>query len=295
MLRAVIESTIYPLVAVTHRLMANRFRLNFAFRFSYMDELRSGKFRLLFRELQVFYRWFNAGTKGVPSFALRQNGRPILDRPGENHRRTNCFAEAYSFGGRETKPRTPFGWGEQIQIPGMTIPVSETAEVILALPRGEAVELDARKRIPRCLLELNNVCCKFGKNPGLKEITFSATGGQLVAVMGPSGCGKSTLLGTMTGKVPLSSGAITIDGVDLTKLVRENPRFLGYVPQDDSAFPNSDGGGKLALWRSLASARRRKTGNRRARSRGASGGRSCRSRARNSWGYKQQDFERRSA
>jgi ABC-type multidrug transport system ATPase subunit/ABC-type multidrug transport system permease subunit len=210
---------------------------NFAFRFSYMDELRSGKFRLLFRELQVFYRWFNAGTKGVPSFALRQNGRPILDRPGENHDARTVSLKPTHLVIREQNHEQPFKWGEQIQIPGMTIPVSETAEVILALPRGEAVELDARKRIPRCLLELNNVCCKFGKNPGLKEITFSATGGQLVAVMGPSGCGKSTLLGTMTGKVPLSSGAITIDGVDLTKLVRENPRFLGYVPQDDLLFP----------------------------------------------------------
>jgi ABC-type multidrug transport system ATPase subunit/ABC-type multidrug transport system permease subunit len=210
---------------------------NFAFRFSYMDELRSGKFRLLFRELQVFYRWFNAGTKGVPSFALRQNGRPILDRPGENHDARTVSLKPTHLVIREQNHEQPFKWGEQIQIPGMTIPVSETAEVILALPRGEAVELDARKRIPRCLLELNNVCCKFGKNPGLKEITFSATGGQLVAVMGPSGCGKSTLLGTMTGKVPLSSGAITIDGIDLTKLVRENPRFLGYVPQDDLLFP----------------------------------------------------------
>jgi ABC-type multidrug transport system ATPase subunit len=210
---------------------------NFAFRFGYMDELRSGKFRLLFRELQVFYRWYNAGTKGVPSFALRQNGRPILDRPGENHDARTVSLKPTHLVIREQNQEQPFKWGEHIQIPGMTIPVSETAEVILALPRGEAVELDARKRIPRCLLELNNVCCKFGKNPGLKEITFSATGGQLIAVMGPSGCGKSTLLGTMTGKVPLSSGAITIDGVDLTKLVRENPRFLGYVPQDDLLFP----------------------------------------------------------
>jgi ABC-type multidrug transport system ATPase subunit/ABC-type multidrug transport system permease subunit len=209
----------------------------FAFRFSYMDELRSGKFRLLFRELQVFYRWFNAGTKGVPSFALRQNGRPILDRPGDNLDARTVLLKPTHLVVREEDRERRLGWGEQIQIPGMTVPVSETAEVILALPRGEAVELDARKRIHRSLLELNNVCCNFGKNPGLKEITFSATGGQLVAVMGPSGCGKSTLLGTMTGKVPLSSGAITIDGVDLTKLVKENPRFLGYVPQDDLLFP----------------------------------------------------------
>src|SRR5260221_45988 len=210
---------------------------HFAFRFSYMDELRSGKFRLLFRELQVFQRWFSAGTKGVPSFALRQNGRPILDRPGENHDVRTVSLKPTHLVVREENHDRQFQWGEQIQIPGMTMPVSETAEVILALPRGEAVELDARKSVPRCLLELNNVCCKFGKAPGLKEITFSATGGQLVAVMGASGSGKSTLLGTMTGKVPLSSGAITIDGVDLTKLVKENPRFLGYVPQDDLLFP----------------------------------------------------------
>jgi ABC-type multidrug transport system ATPase subunit/ABC-type multidrug transport system permease subunit len=210
---------------------------DFAFRFSYMDELRAGKFRLLFRELQVFYRWFNAGTKGVPSFALRQNGRPMLDRPGENHDARTVSLKPTHLVVREENHEQQLKWGEQIQIPGMTMPVSETAEVILALPRGEAVELDARKRIPRCLLELNNVCCKFGKNPGLKEITFSAMGGQLVAVMGASGSGKSTLLGTMTGKVPLSSGAITVDGVDLTKLVKENPRFLGYVPQDDLLFP----------------------------------------------------------
>src|SRR5260221_445967 len=209
---------------------------HFAFRFSYMDELRSGKFRLLFRELQVFQRWFSAGTKGVPSFALRQNGRPILDRPGENHDVRTVSLKPTHLVVREENHDRQFQWGEQIQIPGMTMPVSETAEVILALPRGEAVELDARKSVPRCLLELNNVCCKFGKAPGLKEITFSATGGQLVAVMGSSGSGKSTLLGTMTGKVPLSSGAITIDGVDLTKLVKDNPRFLGYVPQDDLLF-----------------------------------------------------------
>jgi ABC-type multidrug transport system ATPase subunit len=209
----------------------------FAFRFSYLDELRSGKFRLLFRELQVFYRWFHAGTKGIPSFTLRQNGRPILDRPGENHEVRTVSLKPTHLVLREQDHEQRFEWGQQIKLPGLTVPVSETAEVILALPRGEGPEVEERKRVPRSLLELNNVCCRFGKNPGLKEITFAATGGQLVALMGPSGCGKSTLLGTMIGRVQLTSGAISIDGVDLTKLVRENPRFLGYVPQDDLLFP----------------------------------------------------------
>ncbi len=208
----------------------------FTFRFSYLDELQSGKFRLLFRELQVFYRWFTAGTKGIPSFTLRQNGRPILDRPSENHNLRTVALKPTHLLVREEDHEQRFEWGQQIQLDGLTVPVSETAEVILALPRGEAIEIDERKRTTRCLLELNNICCKFGTKPGLTDITFSATGGQMVAVMGPSGCGKSTLLGTMTGSVPLSSGAITIDGVDLTKLVKENPRFLGYMPQDDLLF-----------------------------------------------------------
>jgi ABC-type multidrug transport system ATPase subunit len=210
---------------------------NFAFRFGYTDELRSGKFRLLFRELQVFYRWFNAGKKGIPSFTLRQNGRPILDRPSDNHQVRTVALKPTHLLMREEDREQRFEWGEQIKLPGLSVPVSETAEVILALPRGEGPEIEERKRVPRSLLELNNVCCRFGKNPGLKEITFSATGGQMVAVMGPSGCGKSTLLGTMIGSMPISSGAIAIDGVDLTKLVKENPRFLGYMPQDDLLFP----------------------------------------------------------
>jgi ABC-type multidrug transport system ATPase subunit len=209
---------------------------NFAFRFSYLDELRSGEFRLLFRELQVFYRWFSAGTKGTPNFALRQNGRPMLDRPTDDRQVRTISLKPTHLLLREQNREQRFDWGEQIHLPGFTVPVSETAEVILALPRGEGMEIDERKRTPRCLLEVNNVCCKFGAKLGLVGVTFSATGGQMIAVMGPSGCGKSTLLGTMTGSVPLSSGAITIDGVDLTKLVKENPRFLGYMPQDDLLF-----------------------------------------------------------
>src|SRR5258708_9137433 len=58
----------------------------------------------------------------------------------------------------------------------------------------------------------------------------------MVAVMGPSGCGKSTLLGTLIGSVPLTAGVIKMNGVDLSRLVRQNPRLLGYVPQDNITF-----------------------------------------------------------
>ncbi|GHO82628.1 ABC transporter ATP-binding protein [Dictyobacter formicarum] len=50
------------------------------------------------------------------------------------------------------------------------------------------------------------------------EVSFTFTEGQLVAILGPSGCGKSTLLYLLGGLDQPTSGELTIDGVDITKL-----------------------------------------------------------------------------
>ena len=52
----------------------------------------------------------------------------------------------------------------------------------------------------------------------LHPLTTSIPGGQFVAIVGPSGSGKSTLLGLIAGLDAPSSGAVIIDGVDITAL-----------------------------------------------------------------------------
>ena len=52
----------------------------------------------------------------------------------------------------------------------------------------------------------------------LHPLTLDIPGGQFLAIVGPSGSGKSTLLGLIAGLDAPTSGAVLIDGVDITRL-----------------------------------------------------------------------------
>ena len=71
----------------------------------------------------------------------------------------------------------------------------------------------------------------------LHSINFAAGEGSVTALVGTSGSGKSTIAGLVATYLTPTSGIITVDGVDLSKINLDSyRRQLGVVLQDDFLF-----------------------------------------------------------
>lgn len=67
------------------------------------------------------------------------------------------------------------------------------------------------------MLEVKNVCVKYGSFTALDNISFTLSEGQWLMVSGPNGAGKSTLLETFVNGVPYH-GDIILDGCNIKRL-----------------------------------------------------------------------------
>src|SRR6185369_17373532 len=65
-------------------------------------------------------------------------------------------------------------------------------------------------------LELIDVCKSFGTGPVLHHINLSLEQGEFVAIVGFSGAGKTTLINLIAGLLRPDSGAINLNGLEIT-------------------------------------------------------------------------------
>ncbi len=85
----------------------------------------------------------------------------------------------------------------------------------------------------------NNVSFSY---PGAEEcvlenINFNAKPGEITAFIGSTGSGKSTLINLIPRFYDVSSGSITINGIDIKNITQHNLRqIIGYVPQKGLLF-----------------------------------------------------------
>ncbi len=84
-----------------------------------------------------------------------------------------------------------------------------------------------------------------GTQSGVTGITLTIAPGELVVCLGPSGCGKTTLLRLIAGFVKPDTGAILLNGKDVSALPTRS-RECGVVFQAYALFPH------MRVWENVA-------------------------------------------
>ena len=90
------------------------------------------------------------------------------------------------------------------------------------------------------LIKLQNVSKTYADGTeAVKDLTMEISEGEFCVFLGPSGCGKTTSMKMINRLIPMTSGKISIDGVDTMELnANELRRGIGYAIQNIGLFPH---------------------------------------------------------
>jgi ATP-binding cassette subfamily B multidrug efflux pump len=91
---------------------------------------------------------------------------------------------------------------------------------------------------PQGRIEFDHVSFSYDpKHPLIEDLSLVAEPGQTVAIVGPTGAGKTTLVNLIMRFYEIDGGAITLDGIDISKMRRRDLRAnMGMVLQDTWMF-----------------------------------------------------------
>ena len=125
---------------------------------------------------------------------------------------------------------------------------SQITEAFAGLDRTEEIMLTASEEDDETRTEelgmihgdikFDNVSFAYeGDDDVLKNISFEAPSGSVIALVGSSGSGKSTIAGLAATFLNPREGKVTVDGTDLSKIkLKSFRKQLGVVLQDDFLF-----------------------------------------------------------
>ena len=118
-------------------------------------------------------------------------------------------------------------------------------------------------------IQLTDVRKSFGRTEIIRGVNLTIPKGQRHAIIGPNGAGKTTLFNLISGRFPITSGSITVNGRNTAGLAPQQINHLGLSRsfQITSIFPRMtvfenircgllwSRGHKYAFWRLLGAQR----------------------------------------
>lgn len=86
------------------------------------------------------------------------------------------------------------------------------------------------------IIEAHDIVRRFGSFIAVDHTSFSVHKGEIFGLLGPNGAGKSTTFRMLCGLLPVSSGTISVYGVNLRTARARARSYIGYVAQKFSLY-----------------------------------------------------------
>ena len=98
---------------------------------------------------------------------------------------------------------------------------------------------------------LKDICKQFDSFQAINNLDLDINDGEFLILVGPSGCGKSTALRMIAGLEEITSGSMTIDGVDVVDMTPKE-RDIAMVFQSYALYPHMTVGENIGFSMKLA-------------------------------------------
>jgi ABC-2 type transport system ATP-binding protein len=130
---------------------------------------------------------------------------------------------------REVRPRFEDGFMDMLRTRGPKTAVSMKSG--LSGKRGYGSRGET-------VIEVKDVRRRFGDFYAVKGVTFSVSRGEVFGLIGANGAGKSTTFRMLCGLLPVTSGQLSVAGVNLRKAAADARERIGYMSQKFSLYGN---------------------------------------------------------
>lgn len=83
------------------------------------------------------------------------------------------------------------------------------------------------------MIVIENVNQSYGTKDVLKNINLSIPENKITAIIGPNGAGKSTLFNAISRMIPIKSGSITVDGIEIHQKGLNISKLISVLKQSN--------------------------------------------------------------
>ncbi len=89
----------------------------------------------------------------------------------------------------------------------------------------------------KAIIRVEKLRKQFGHFIAVNNISFDIMRGEILGFLGPNGAGKTTTIKMINGLLKISSGKITVDGMDAERERKRVKQIMGYMSQKFSLYP----------------------------------------------------------